>query len=562
MTDFSWRTRNESLRRFSQEAFDVLIIGGGITGAGLALDAASRGLRVALAEKRDFAAGTSSRSTKLIHGGLRYLEHFEFALVREGLHERSLLLKNAPHLAEPFRFLIPIYADAKRNYDRPVKMRAGLFLYDLLAGGRRIGRHERISRGETLRLAPQLDGRGLKGAFVYYDSLTDDSRLVIEIVKTAHERGAVIANYAKVTGFLHNDAGQISGARIRDEATGREHQLGAKLLINATGVWVEEVIRQGQQNAGRLAANTKQVRPSKGVHITVPLERLRVETACLIPSLTGHRFYFVVPWEGRVNVGTTDTDYTGDKDAPRAQGEEIAEILNAVNSYFPEARLTTADVISSWAGLRPLIRDPGAASTTEVSRKEEILEGENGLITIAGGKLTTYRMMAERGVDLAVRRLQERFGLNKFSRCDTADIILGGGAIGREAIPDLAAEIVRTHHLSQDTAHHLVTAYGTESAEVCRIAGEVEGWSARLVERQPHLVAEVIYAVRHEMAVRVADVLARRTRLLMLGGRDALFRARLVAEWMATEIGWDKAEVDLETERLTEEFEREYTTGR
>ncbi|HKC88986.1 MAG TPA: glycerol-3-phosphate dehydrogenase/oxidase, partial [Blastocatellia bacterium] len=407
-TEFSWRTRRESLSRFAEEVFDVLIIGGGITGAGLALDAALRGLRVALAEKRDFAAGASSRSTKLIHGGLRYLEHFDFALVREGLRERAILARNAPRLARPFPFVIPIYANRRRNYDSPLKMRLGLLLYDLLAGRRNFARHRRLNRSEALTLAPQLDRRGLKGAFLYYDAVTNDSRLVIEVIKTARKRGAEIANYTRVAGFIKDGDGKIEGARLRDELTGGEIECRARIVINATGVWMEDLIRLDGQAANGL---NKRLRPAKGVHLTVPADRLRVDAAWLIPSLTSHRFYFVVPWEGRVNIGTTDTDYSGDKDHPHAEPEEVNEILGAINAYFPEARLEPSDVISSWAGLRPLITDPRAGATSEVSRKEEIIESDDGLISIGGGKLTTYRLMAERGIDLAARRLNERFNI-------------------------------------------------------------------------------------------------------------------------------------------------------
>src|SRR5262245_52042593 len=247
VTEFSWRARRESLSKFAEEVFDLLIIGGGITGAGLALDAAQRGLRIALVEKRDFAAGTSSRSTKLIHGGLRYLEHFDFALVREGLRERAILAKTRPRLARPFPFVIPIYENPRRNYDRPLKMRLGLWLYDLLAGRYNFARHRKLSRDETLTLAPQLDPRGLKGAFLYYDAVTNDSRLVIEVIKTARARGAEIANYTRGAGFIRDESGMIAGARLRDELTGGGIECRARIVINATGVWMEETINLNGQ---------------------------------------------------------------------------------------------------------------------------------------------------------------------------------------------------------------------------------------------------------------------------------------------------------------------------
>ncbi|MEK7833389.1 MAG: glycerol-3-phosphate dehydrogenase/oxidase, partial [Acidobacteriota bacterium] len=396
--------------RFKREVFDVLIIGGGITGAGLALDAAVRGLKVALVEKRDFAAGTSSRSTKLIHGGLRYLEQFDFALVREALLERAILTRIAPHLTEAYPFVIPIYSDRRRNYDHPLKMRVGLFLYDLLAGGHNFAKHRRLSREEALNLAPQLDPKGLKGAFLYYDARTNDARLVIEVVKAANEHNAAIANYAKVESFLRDAEGKITGARVLDEVSGEQIALRAGVTINATGVWMEETIRLDGHNSNGLS---KKLRPAKGIHLTVAADRLRVGAAWLIPSLTGHRFYFVVPWEGRVNIGTTDTDYEGGKDSPHVEPEEVIEILNAVNSYFPGANLDHGDVISAWAGLRPLITDAKAKNTSVVSRKEEVIETADGLISIGGGKLTTYRLMAEQGIDLALKRLGSSGGENR-----------------------------------------------------------------------------------------------------------------------------------------------------
>jgi glycerol-3-phosphate dehydrogenase len=556
MVEFSWRTRRESLSKFAEQVFDVLIIGGGITGAGLALDAALRGLRVALVEKRDFAAGTSSRSTKLIHGGLRYLEHFDFALVREALIERAVLARNAPRLAQPFPFVIPIYKNRRRNYDHPLKMRLGLWLYDLLAGRRNFARHRRLSRDEALRLAPQLDSRGLKGAFIYYDGVTNDSRLVIEVIKTARRRGAEIANYARVAGFIKSANGKIEGARLRDELSGAEIECRARTVINATGVWMEDTLRLDDQAANGL---NKRVRPAKGVHLTVPADRLRVGAALLIPSLTSHRFYFVVPWEGRVNIGTTDTDYSGDKDHPHAEPEEVNEILGAINSYFPDARLEFSDVISSWAGLRPLITDPRASDTTAVSRKEEIIESEDGLISIGGGKLTTYRLMAERGIDLAAKRLGERFNI-KAGPASAKDTAIGGEArSGESAItPERLSQI---ENLPLETARHLLRDYGPDCQRLIELTREDEGLRKRPVEELPHILAEVVYAARYEMALTLADVMARRTRLAMLAGTEALKCAAIAADSMAPELGWSVKQTERQIAQFAAEFEREFSVS-
>lgn len=555
MNEFSWRTRRESLAKFAGEVFDILIVGGGITGAGLALDAALRGLRTALVEKRDFAAGTSSRSTKLIHGGLRYLEHFDFALVREGLRERAILMKIAPHLAEPFEFMVPIYKDSRRNYDHPLKMRLGLWLYDLLAGEYNIGRHLKLNRDEALKHAPQLDPRGLKGAFLYYDARTDDSRLVVEVIKAARERGAEIANYVRVTGFIKDGDGKVAGARLLDELEGEKIECRARIVINATGVWLEDTIKLAEP-AGQLS---KAVRPSKGIHLTVSSDRLQVDRAWLIPSLVGHRFYFVVPWQGRVNIGTTDTDYDGDKDSPQAVQDEVNRILGAINSYFPEVRLEPSDVISSWAGLRPLISDPNAKKTTEVSRKEEIIETSDGLISIGGGKLTTYRLMAERGVDLAAGRLRERFDVNAGNGAAAKNAWISGGEIRADEISGIAKRLAENEHLSLETAQHLVRSYGSDYPQLVELMREDEQLREGLIEGLPQVAAEIVYAARHEMAMTLADAMARRTRLALVAGEASMECASFAAELMARELGWNEEETTRQVMLYREEFEKEYS---
>ncbi len=549
--NFSWQTRAQSIAQMKAEPFDVLIIGGGITGAGLALDAAARGLKTALIEKRDFAAGTSSRSTKLIHGGLRYLEHYDFALVREGLRERAELLKLAPHLDEPFPFVIPIYADKRRNYDHPLLVRAGLVLYDLLAGKYNIQRHRRIARAEALQLAPQLDPRGLKGALVYYDGRTNDARLVIEIIKTAHAHKAAIANYVKFVSFRKDAAGKVSGAQLCDECTGASFNVQARVVINATGVWMNEV----RSLSTDLSADDKQLRPSKGIHLTVSAERLQVTTAWLIPALGEKRFYFVVPWEGRVNIGTTDTDYRGDKDAPGALEAEVTNILQAINAYFPSAQLEPSDVISAWAGLRPLISSGNAKhSTTAVSRKEEIFTDPDGLISLAGGKLTTYRLMAERGIDLAVEQLQARFGVTA-QPVSTKQITLSGG-FPRADLEAQAQQIAQRENLPLATALHLLHNYGTNTAHLLALMHEDEALKQQLLPDLPNLAAEVIYAVREELALTIADVLTRRTRVAMLGA--ALDCVATVADLMARELDWDEKQKAQQIADFEAEYEREY----
>jgi glycerol-3-phosphate dehydrogenase len=546
MSEFSWRTRREAINKLADEIFDLLIIGGGITGAGIALDAAARGLRVALVEKRDFAAGTSSRSTKLIHGGLRYLEHFDFGLVREALQERNILLRIAPHLVEPFPFVIPVYRNNRRNYDHPLKMRAGLALYDLLAGRHGFGGHRRLSRDEALKLAPLLDPQGLKGALLYYDAVTDDSRLVIDVIKAAHALGATISNYTRVTGFIKNENALVAGARLRDELTGAEFPARSRIVINASGVWMNDIAGLNQSETEL----TKFVRPSKGIHLTLSAERLQVDSAWLIPSLNERRFYFIVPWHGRVNIGTTDTDYTGDKDSPRAENDEILEILKAINAYFPAAQLEPADILSSWAGLRPLISEKNATNTSEISRKEELFERSDGLISISGGKLTTYRLMAERAVNLAARRLDERFSVVS-RKSATNELVISGGSMTREELMDAARKVAGNDR-------QLVLTYGSNYNRIIELIRQESRLREPLLEGLPQIKAEVIYAAREEMALTLADFLARRTRLAILAGEDSLKCAAAAAELMARELGWSNEEMERQIARFGAEFEREY----
>jgi glycerol-3-phosphate dehydrogenase len=319
---------------------------------------------------------------------------------------------------------------------------------------------------------------------------------------------------------------------------------------------MEDLIRLDGQAANGL---NKRLRPAKGVHLTVPVDRLRVDVAWLIPSLTSHRFYFVVPWEGRVNIGTTDTDYGGDKDHPRAEPEEVNEILGAINSYFPEARLEPSDVISSWAGLRPLITDPRASATTEVSRKEEIIESEDGLISIGGGKLTTYRLMAERGIDLAARRLNERFNIAAGAASAKDEAI--GGEISSDELtitPDLLSQ---TENLPLETALHLLRDYGSDYRRLVELTREDERLRGRIVEGLPQILAEVVYATRYEMALTLADVMTRRTRLAMVAGREALNCAATVADAMARELGWSGEQAERQVAQFSAEFEREFAVS-
>jgi glycerol-3-phosphate dehydrogenase len=512
--ELSLRTRARNLSQMRFEVFDIAVIGGGITGAGVALDAASRGLSVALVEKRDFASGTSSRSSKLIHGGLRYLEQFHFGLVRESLHERAVLTRMAPHLSKPLSFLVPLYSSTERSPlgANRLKLAIGLWLYDFLAGKQNIEHHRWLSPPEALKLAPAIDPAGLRGAFIYYDCLTDDARLVIEVIKAASAHGALVANYAAVKGLQcgglpHSDCGTT--LQIEDHLTGQTFQLRARIVVNAAGVWSDQVSRLSDPGA------RAKLRPSKGIHIVLPSEKFKNQTAVLIPSLGEHRFLFVIPWQGRILVGTTDEDYTGELDEPRAELSEIDRIVKSASRAFPFAKISNGDVISSFAGLRPLIAADGE-STKDVSRKEEIFENESGLLTITGGKLTTWRRMAERVVDLAVYRLETMDGARRAHWSSTERIQLAGGIVGDSN--KKAADSAREFGVPLIVVEHLIDTYGGNYRAVLELTRESAELKSSLIDGLPHIAAEVAYAARHEMTLTVEDFLARRTRLELLAG--------------------------------------------
>ena len=425
MLPFSAQTRTANLTRMAEDRFDVLVIGGGITGAGIALDAAARGLSVALAEKDDFAAGTSGRSSRLVHGGLRYLEHGEFGLVRESLRERGILFRLAPHLVRP----VPMYMLADDLRHRAT-YRVGLTGYELLAAGRNIGYHRPVSGGQVLAAIPGLGGRSR--GFRYFECQVDDARLTIEVARAAHAFGARLANHARVTELLGE--GRVTGAVVADEMTGQRFEVRARAVVNATGVWADTVTRlagaglaetrlagAGLAGAGLAGVGGGRLLPSKGVHLVFAPGAVRTTAALVAPSgADDGRYIFIVPWEDRVYAGTTDTPYTGDLDHPAVDGADRDYLLSAVARNFPG--VTERDVVASWAGLRPLLsqdEELGDARTSDLSRKHAIFTGPPGLFTITGGKLTTYRAMAEDLVDRVAA------ALGGAGPCRTRDIPLG-----------------------------------------------------------------------------------------------------------------------------------------
>jgi glycerol-3-phosphate dehydrogenase len=510
--------RTGSLQRLGDEPFDVLVVGGGITGAGVALDAATRGLRTALVERDDFASGTSSKSSKLVHGGLRYLQQREFRLVYEALYERQRALENAPHLVRVLPFLVPILARGGVIDRRLARvLGSALWMYDL-TGGLRIGkRHHRISVDAALAHMPTLARDRLAGAYVYYDAQADDARLTLTIARTAAVHGAAIANYAAVHSFV-KEGERVVGARVA--ADDREITVRARVVVNAAGVWADDVRALDERE------HPASIRPAKGIHITVPWAKVRNDIAAIVPVAGDRRSVFVVPWGDTTYVGTTDTGYDGPLEDPPCTPADVDYLLGAINGVSEE-KLTESDVIGSWAGLRPLLRTGRSARTADLSRQHSVRTAPSGVITVTGGKLTTYRRMAADAVDAAVEVLGERRAGSR-----TKHLRLFGG----DGVASPMAGIEPSDH------EHLAGRYGTDAHVVRTLVADEPDLGRPLVPGLPYLRAEAVYAVRHEMARTLDDVLTRRTRARLLARDASAAAAADVAELLAAELGWSPAQ--------------------
>ena len=549
-TPFSHRSRAAALESMQAQPVDLLVIGGGITGAAVARDAALRGFRTALVEAGDFGAGTSSRSSRLIHGGLRYLEAYDFRLVFEASRERRTLLRIAPHLVRPMRFLFPIYRGGRVP---PWKLRAGMWLYDALAAFRNVHWHRWLSPAKTLAAEPGLRDRDLSGAALYWDGQTDDSRLVIATIRSAAQAGALAANYVAVTSFIRAE-GRVVGAVIRDSLSGQEHLVRALTLVNATGPWVDRVRRLDDAGAKPL------LRMSKGAHAIVRRERLGLHDAITIASPIDGRVMFVLPWNDLAFIGTTETEEDVRPEDVRATGADVTYLLRSANAVFPRARLTPNDVIATWAGLRPLLAPDRSLPAGKVSREHRIVESPSGLMTIAGGKLTTFRVMGRDVADRVAKRLRQHDGRPLPPRPATDQLPLPGGEI---AALDVMMQSVRMKELPAVTARHLVDSYGTESAAILNLVSKNKVLGGPLVAGRPEIRAEVVYAVEREMALRVSDVLMRRLHLFYEDPQHGAGVAANVARKMAELLGWSSTREDdeigeyLEEVRKSREFLRE-----
>ncbi|MFY2154359.1 glycerol-3-phosphate dehydrogenase/oxidase [Cytobacillus firmus] len=529
---FSNLNRTEMINTLTAEEFDVLIIGGGITGAGIALDAATRGMKTALVEMQDFAAGTSSRSTKLVHGGLRYLKQFEVKMVAEVGKERAIVYENGPHVTTPEWMLLPMH---KGGTFGKFSTSIGLRVYDFLAGVRKSERRSMLSVQETLSKEPLIKKDGLKGGGYYVEYRTDDARLTIEVMKAAAEKGALPVNYLKVENLLYDAQGKVCGAAAADQLTGKVHEIRAKKVINAAGPWVDSIREKDGSRKG------KTLRLTKGVHLVIDQSKFPLKQAVYFDT-PDKRMVFAIPRNGKTYVGTTDTFYDSDPVNPKMTASDRTYIINAINFMFPSVKITENDIESSWAGVRPLIWEEGK-DPSEISRKDEIWESETGLLTIAGGKLTGYRKMAETIVDLLAEKFKQESN-RTFSSSITKTLPISGGDVGgsskfREFI-GFQTEKGTSIGLSAEQSKHLVKMYGSNVGiifnmiEADRI--EAEKYGLPIV-----LWAKLKYAIEHEMAATPVDFFNRRTGALLFDIETVRNYQGQVISYMADAFKWDKA---------------------
>jgi glycerol-3-phosphate dehydrogenase len=558
-------SRERSLEALAAERFDLVVIGGGITGAGVALDAATRGYSVALVEKADFASGTSSRSSKLVHGGLRYLQNFDLGLVREALLERQLMVKLAPHLVRPLKLVVPAFDGARP--DRLVGI--GLNMYDVMATpglrGRRSARrgagpaqraersaaespdadwsparHRVVSGDEVTELLPALASRNPTGGYLFYDCQTDDSRLVLTVIGEAERFGAICANRLEVTELVQDD-GSAAGVKVRDAETGDEFVLRADNVVNATGVWADRIRPEELHSE----AEVPRIRPSRGTHIMLSHEDLPLAAGAIVPAGES-RSVFALPWLGRSLIGTTDNNYDGEIDHVRPSGDDVEYLLEATNAFFG-TELGVGDLVGAYAGVRPLVSSGDTRKSVDISRKAELYETSSGMITITGGKLTTWRRMAKMAVD----RLVERDG--RQAPCRTHEVPLGA-PVDPDSLPVVEG-------VGDDSRRALAARYGHAAEMVLATAAERGELAQPIVAGLPDLLAEAPFSARNEQARTVADVLLRRTRLGLLAGRELCrpdSQAPLrIARAMAPELGWDERRVRGEVERFRSEADAE-----
>jgi len=515
---FGKEYRNEGLTLLKKGSvdFDMVIIGGGITGAGILLDAISRGMNVLLVEKSDFASGTSSRSTKLIHGGLRYLKQFEFKIVRDTGRERAIAFKNAPHLVIPEKMVLPIVEGG--TYGK-LATSIGLFVYDWMAGVPKAERRVMKSKDETVQLLPAIDTKKLLGAGFYSEYRTDDARLTISIIKSAVEKGAKAFNYVSCKDFLYNENGQLNGVHLKDELTNETFSVAAKYVVNAAGPWSDELREINKSDM------SKRLHLTKGVHIVVAKEKFPIQHSVYF-DVADKRMIFAIPRGEIVYIGTTDTNYQGEKEEPNITDEDVHYLLNAVNNMFPSIQLSKQDIQSSWSGLRPLIHQEGKAPSN-LSRKDEVFISASGLITITGGKLTGYRLMAKKIMDLVGNKMNNRFS------CSTENILISGNTGKYTSMYQLENELTKqlvASSIKNISANYLVNNYGEEAFKIMEI---IKQNNYTIFEQ-----AEALYTLEHEACVRLLDFYVRRTGRMFFWITTIPSSLNTVADMFAEKLDW------------------------
>lgn len=547
MKEFTNINRTEDFKKIDQKVYDLIVVGGGITGAGIALDAANRGMSVALFEMQDFAQGTSSRSTKLVHGGLRYLEHMEFALVKAVGRERRIVHNNAMHIVWPEKMLLPIIEGGSLG---EFTTSIALKVYDFLAEVEKTEKRKMLNLEETIQTEPLLKNPILKGGALYYEYKTDDSRLTIEALKKAIEFGAIAYNYAKVTNFLYDDNFQIKGGVVEDRINGKTIEIYGRYIVNATGIWVDNLRKIDDTKAN------SRLHITKGIHIVIPRTKLPLNQAIYF-DVGDNRMVFAIPRFDIVYIGTTDTNYTKELENPDIEKKDVQYLIDAVNKIVPTANLKLTDVKSAWSGLRPLIHQEGKAPS-ELSRKDEIFYSETGLISIAGGKLTGYRLMAKKIVDIVAARYKKDYNKN-FGKCQTQKIKLAGGefnfnysAIKLADFADKLYDTTKQTGISVEDFKRLFYRYGTNTEKIIEKAYEFYNQSKD--SKQAWLKAEVWYSVNFEATTCLTDFFIRRTGLIffLIDRIPPLIES--VADYMEEMLNWTKQQRQTAIEQINKEI--------
>jgi len=543
---FSAADRERQWEALGQGTYDLLVIGGGVTGAGVARDAVGRGLKVALVEASDIGGGTSSRSSRLVHGGLRYLENLDFGLVFEALRERGRLLELAPHLVRPLPFLFPVYEGDPTGL---LKLTAGMWLYEVLSLFRAPKRHRMLGRSGALEVEPRLSPEGLTGGALYYDAQVDDARLTLAVARGAYEAGAILVTRARVVG-LAPSVTAAGRAEVEDTLRQRRTTVTARVIVNAAGPWSDRIRALADPGV------SPRLRTTKGVHVLVERERVGNRNALIFRSRLDGRVMFVLPWGGTTYIGTTDTEYSGDPADVVAGEEDIRYLLDSANAIFPEAKLEMRDVFSTWAGVRPLLAPEAAEQLSEsaTSREHEIWRDPTGLLNIAGGKLTTYRSMAAETADAVAAILEERFEVRS-GRYYTEYVPLPGAP---EEDTEEAARRAAPAGVDPAVVAHLLARYGSDAPGILELIAEDPALGRPLVPGRPYVRAEVVHAARRELALTLEDVLRRRLQLFYEVADGGLSAARDVAEILAAQqgMGWDAAFVEEEIQRYAEAVRR------